>query len=257
MPAEGGRRIRVSGIFPHKAISLLRKIELVFFPSYCRLCSAFLDLPQEKIVCRSCWTHVKAEKSIFCLSCGRFFEGTGEPHFCASCLQEKPPFHTHRSFGRYQGRLKDILLLSKFHNLPILADGLAQRVEAHLASEENLWWGLDAVVPVPLHPKKERARGYNISQIIARKLARYKGISLLDRNLIKVKNLPPQMSLAMADRLESVKDAFAVKGSEEVEEKILLLVDDVYTTGATVRECSSVLLKAGAKEVRAITVAQA
>ena len=247
----------MSGIFPPKAVSLLRNFELILFPSFCRLCSAFLDLPGEKIVCRSCWAQVKAEKLSFCLSCGSFFEGTAEPHFCASCLQEKPPFRAHRSFGRYRGRLKDILLLSKFHNLPVLAEDFSQRVNAHFACEETLWWELDAVVPVPLHPKKERARGYNLSQIIARKLAQYKGITLLDKNLIKVKNLPPQMSLSMADRLESVKGAFAVRESEKLEEKVLLLVDDVYTTGATVRECSLVLMKAGAGEVRVVTVAQA
>ncbi|MBN1224936.1 MAG: ComF family protein [Candidatus Aminicenantes bacterium] len=257
MSTEGGGRIRLSGIISHKAILLLRNFELILFPSYCRLCSAFLADPEEKIICRSCWEYVKPEKSPYCLSCGRFFEGAGEPHLCALCLQDKPPFHVQRSFGRYGGPLKDIILLGKFHSLPVLADGLAQRAYAHLRFEEALWWNLDALIPVPLHPKKEKVRGYNFAQIIAQKFARLSGFDVLEKKLIKIKNTPPQMSLTMADRSKSVKGAFAVRKREEIEDKVILLVDDVYTTGATVRECALVLMKAGAGEVRVVTVAQA
>jgi competence protein ComFC len=155
------------------------------------------------------------------------------------------------------GKLKEVVLLCKFHNLPILAEGLAKFASRVLENEDALWWGLDAVVPVPLHPKRERERGYNHAQIIAKKLAEHKGIRLLDKQLLKVKNVPPQMSLAMEDRLRSVKGAFAVYNREETKDKTVLLLDDVYTTGATVRECSKILLGAGAKEVRALTLAQA
>jgi competence protein ComFC len=155
------------------------------------------------------------------------------------------------------GKLKEIILLCKFHNLPILAEGLANFALDALAHEDALWLGLDAIVPVPIHPKRERERGYNHAQIIARHLAGSKGVQLLDKNLVKVRNVPPQMSLAMEDRLRSVKGAFAVNGGEAVQHKVVLLVDDVFTTGSTVKECSKMLLEAGAQEVRALTIAQA
>jgi ComF family protein len=155
------------------------------------------------------------------------------------------------------GKLKEIILLCKFHNLPILAEGLAKFALNALEHEEALWWGLDAIVPVPLHPKRERERGYNHTQIIAKYLARFKDAQLLDKNLVKVKNVPPQMSLAMEDRQKSVKGAFAVNKQEEVKNKVILLLDDVFTTGATTGECSRLLLEAGAQEVRAFTIAQA
>jgi ComF family protein len=153
--------------------------------------------------------------------------------------------------------LKDIVLLCKFHNLPILADGIARVVFDRFKKDEDLWWEVDAIIPVPLHPKREKARGYNHAQLIAKKLSELSGIEMLDKKLVKVKNVPPQMSLALADRFKSVKGAFVVEKGEAVEGKRLLLVDDVFTTGATVCECTSVLLGAGAKDVRALTVAQA
>lgn len=243
--------------FPQNVINWLQHFELILFPSYCQLCSAFLESPRERIICHDCWRHIKPEKAAFCLSCGRFFDGLQEPHLCASCLQEKPPFSVHRSCGRYRGKLKDIVLLCKFHNLPILADGIARFAFDRFKKDEALWWGIDAIIPVPLHPKRRRTRGYNHAQLIAKKLAELAGIEMLDQQLVKVKNVPPQMSLAVVDRFKSVKGAFSVRNEESIREKVLLLVDDVYTTGATVRECSSVLIGAGARDVRALTVAQA
>jgi competence protein ComFC len=242
---------------PQKVLSWLQNFELILFPSYCRLCSSYLESSQERIVCRNCWRDIKLEKSAFCLSCGRFFDGVAEPHLCSSCLQAKPPYSVHRSCGRYRGKLKDIVLLCKFHNLPILADGLARFMLDRFKKEEALWWEVEAIVPVPLHPKRERLRGYNHAQKIAKKFAELSGIEMLDKRLVKVKNVPPQMSLAMADRFKSVQGAFAVGKNEGIKGKALLLVDDVYTTGATVCECTRVLLEAGAGDVRVLTVAQA
>lgn len=238
-------------------ISWLKNLELILFPSFCRLCSAYLDSPEERIVCHNCWQGIKPEKAAFCLSCGHFFEGVGEPHLCASCLQQKPPFSLHRSYGRYLGKLKDVVLLCKFHNFPILADGIARIVFDRFKKDEDLWWEVDAIIPVPLHPKREKARGYNHAQLIAKKLSQLSGIEILDKKLVKVKNVPPQMSLAVADRFISVKGAFVVVDEDMIRGKVVLLVDDVYTTGATARECTSVLLGAGIKDVRVLTVAQA
>ncbi len=243
--------------FLNDTLSQLRSFEIIFFPSFCRLCAELLESPNERQVCKSCWASIKSTRTSSCISCGRFFEGDVDPHFCESCLHGNPPYSCHRSCGRYKGKLKEIILLCKFHDLPILAEGLAKFALDAMADEEALWWELDAIVPVPLYPQRERERGYNHAQIIAKHLTRNKEVKLLDKHLAKVKNVPPQMSLVMQDRLQSVKGAFAVDRREEVRDKVLLLVDDVFTTGSTVKECSRVLLEAGAREVRALTIAQA
>ncbi len=130
-------------------------------------------------------------------------------------------------------------------------------VDRALGKEEDIWWKVDAIVPVPLHPKRKKERGFNQAQIIAKELARIKGIELRDKLLVKTKNVRPQTSLRIEERAENVSGAFGVAKGERIKEKVLLLVDDVYTTGSTIRECSSVLREAGVKEVKALTVAQA
>lgn len=126
-----------------------------------------------------------------------------------------------------------------------------------LGKEEALWWGLDGIIPVPLFPERERQRGFNQAAILTRELAKLKKIALIEGQLIKVKNTSPQTSLEAAERHKNLKGAFAVVDFHGIKGKTVLLVDDVFTTGSTIQECSSVLIEAGAQEVRALTIAQA
>ena len=191
------------------------------------------------------------------MCCGRFFHDSGEPHLCQQCLQKKPSFSCHRSSGLYSERLKDVIILYKYQNFRILGKHLAQFICLSLRKEDEIWNGTEALIPVPLHPKRKRQRGFNQAQIIAKELALLKDLELLDRELVKIKNVLPQTTLEAKDRLKNVIGAFKVRRGKKVNEKVVLLVDDVYTTGATIQECSSVLIEAGAKEVRAVTIAQA
>lgn len=241
-----------------RRLSIIGKLgELIFFPSFCKLCSALLEAPQEKVVCSACWKKANARRPSYCLCCGHFFEGAGEPHFCPNCLQKKPPFSLHRSCGKYEGELKDIILLYKYLNFRVLGKELAHFAYHSLREEEDIWWKVGTLIPVPLHRKRKRQRGFNQAQIIAKELARLKGIEIAEGVLIKVKNVPPQTSLAADERERNVTGAFRVKEGEQIQKKRVLLVDDVYTTGATIRECSRVLREAGVKEIRAMTLAQA
>jgi competence protein ComFC len=240
-----------------KISSFTKLAELIFFPSFCELCSALLEFPQERVICYSCWKSIRTSHSSYCLCCGRFFEALEEPHLCQYCLQKRPPFSHHRSCGKYKGKLKDIILLYKYSHFQVLGKELARLVYHALGEEEEIWWNVDAIVPVPLHPKRRKERGFNQAQVIAKELARIKGIELADRLLVKTKNVPPQTSLRVEERAKNVSGAFGVVEGKEIKGRCMLLVDDVYTTGSTIRECSSVLRNAGVKEVKALTVAQA
>ena len=125
-----------------------------------------------------------------------------------------------------------------------------------LGNSEEIWWGVDAVVPVPLHPKRKKYRGFNQAFVLAKIIAREKDKALITNCLVKAENRPPQTIVEAYEREKNIKEAFAVKKAN-VKDKVILLVDDVYTTGATVKECCDTLLQAGAKEVRIITLAQA
>jgi len=139
----------------------------------------------------------------------------------------------------------------------VLGKDLAHLIQRSLGREERLWWGVEAIIPVPLHPKKKRQRGFNQAQVIAKCLAELMGIELVEKQLAKTRNVPPQTSLELEDRKKNVLGAFRVENGDKVKEKVVLLVDDVYTTGATIRECSHALRGAGVKEVRAVTLARA
>lgn len=243
--------------FRKKIASSLKLAELIFFPSLCESCSRLLERPGEKVVCHSCLQELRPCRTSYCLCCGRFFEDSGEPHYCRQCVQQETAFSIHRSCGRYEGKLRDIIVLYKYKGYNVLGKPLALFALRALGSEESLWWNLDALIPVPLHPKKKAQRGFNQAEIIAWELAKFKNVPVMGRYLVKVKNTPPQTSLEAADRHRNVKGAFKVIRSEEVKGKVFLLVDDVFTTGSTLQECSLALKKAGVQEIRALTLAQA
>ena len=236
---------------------LTRFLGLVVFPSFCRLCGAFLESPDEKIVCRACWSRAAPRRGPACLCCGRFLDEAGESHLCQRCLSDPPPFTHHRSAGRYDGPVKDLVLLFKYGGYSVLAGGMAAFINLALGHEAELWEGVEAIVPVPLDRGRKRQRGFNQALLIARHLGRLRELPVLDRRLVKIKAVAPQVSLEAAERERNVRGAYDVRRPVDIRGRTLLVLDDVFTTGSTLRECSAVLRKAGAAEVRALTVAQA
>lgn len=139
----------------------------------------------------------------------------------------------------------------------MLGSHLAEFVYKGLGREEKLWWETDFIIPVPLHPEKEKKRGFNQAGLLARELATRTQIKLVEDQLVKVRRTLAQTSLEAKGREKNLKGAFEVRNKEKIKDKIVLLVDDVFTTGSTLQACSLALRKAGALEVRALTVAQA
>jgi ComF family protein len=115
---------------------------------------------------------------------------------------------------------------------------------------------LDLILPVPLHPGRLRQRGFNQSLLLARYFGRKHSIPLDFTALQRSRPTPPQTQLSGSQRQTNVRGAFQVRRPEGVSEKRILLIDDVFTTGATVRECAKVLLGAGAKQVDVLTLAR-
>jgi ComF family protein len=238
-------------------MSFFKLAELLIFPTFCKLCTTLLDGKEEKVVCNSCLKKLTPSYSSCCVCCGRFFSSPVEPHICKKCLEQKPPYSLHRSCGFYNGELKDILLLFKYKGFRSLGEALILFAINVMGEKHFLWQDLDVIIPVPLHPSRQRQRGFNQSEILAHELARLKKINIESRILIKIKNRPPQTSLDAKTRKRNLIGAFQVKNRSAIKGRTVLLVDDIFTTGATLAECSKTLLKAGAKSVSALTLAQA
>jgi len=187
-----------------------------------------------------------------CTVCGRPFHGPqGTGHICGLCIKDPPSFNTARSVFQYQGSVRTLIHRIKYND-----DGYALSALSSMVRERVLLDHLkpDMVIPVPLHSKRLRKRGFNQSLRLAGTIFPHipQGIDVLTRIL----NTKPQTELSMKERFRNVRNAFEVANSLPEGVETILLLDDVYTTGATVRACAKALKRAGAKEVHVFTVAR-
>lgn len=190
-----------------------------------------------------------------CGGCGIPLEAIGVEQ-CGRCAAGEYDFDRARSFGAYEGSLREILHLFKYRGMRPLAAPLATRIAAVLERE---WTTaeFDAIVAVPLAAARRRERGYNQAELLARELARRRGLPLLEEVCVRARPTQPQTGLTRAQRLENMRGAFAPgPRAALLSGRRILLVDDVLTTGATLSVCAHVLKKAGARSVAALTVAR-
>jgi ComF family protein len=183
-----------------------------------------------------------------CLKCGRPFV-SGISTTCADCIKSEPHFENARSFGPYNGTLRKAINLFKYHGIKRLAGPLSDVM--HRISIPSV----STVVPVPLYKRRLRQREFNQSALLAKQTAKQLGIPLTLDCLVKTRDTAPQVGMNSKDRFRNVNKAFIIKDSSLILNRNTLLVDDVFTTGATVRECSRMLKKAGADKVYVITLA--
>ncbi len=159
------------------------------------------------------------------------------------------------SFGPYSGTLRDLVRELKYRKRRRVADRFAEMIGSDPQAAELLADG-GVLVPVPLHPRRCRERGFNQSELLASALARRSSLPIAPRALVRRRDTPTQTGLSAAQRRDNVRGAFAIRERAKVAGRIVVLVDDVLTTGATARECAAALLGAGARSVRVLTVAR-
>ena len=191
----------------------------------------------------------------FCTVCGTpFTGGAGGGHPCHACMKDPPHFDSARASLVYAGLIKEAVHLFKYGHVRAVKEFLGGFIQ-----ETAIRWfgGSDVVAAVPLHYRRFRARGFNQSLFMAEYASLAVGARLSIDALARIRNTRPQVELGPAEREENVRGAFSVLSPREFEGASVLLVDDVYTTGATVKECSRVLKAAGANSVSVLTVARA
>jgi ComF family protein len=172
---------------------------------------------------------------------------------CGPCRQGETVCDRLRTFGAYDAELRQLIVLLKYNGVRPLARPLGQWL-AILLHEHPELADVDALVPVPLHPRRQRARGYNQAELLATELCRWVQLPVERSCLRRVKDTPSQTGLTPAQRAENVRGAFAC--GAKLDSARILLLDDVCTTGATLNACARVLKRAGATRVTAATVAR-
>lgn len=223
----------------------------IIFPPVCLLCA---KRSREKGFCGECRAMLDKKRitSPVCLRCGApFHSPKAVGHVCGQCLKTPPHFNAARSAFVYDGHVLDAVHRFKYAGDTSLARPLAMEALGALGSKDHC-----LIVPVPLHPERLRARGFNQSVLIARELARITSIELCCGNLKRARNTGQQVGLGVEERKKNVAGAFRLENPALLKGKKTLLVDDVMTTGATINECAR-LLKGSGAEVFALTVARA
>jgi ComF family protein len=195
--------------------------------------------------------------------CGEVFESSLALAFpdtrCRICQSAPPPFERAVAYGSYHGALRDLVHLLKFDQVRPAANELGRRLAETIAAlDPSLPEGKIVVVPVPLHKSKQRQRGFNQAEMIVRaaleRLAHPERFELLARTMARVRDTGSQIGLTRHQRRDNLRGAFVVHDASQIGGRTVLLVDDVYTTGATAAECARVLRRAGAAHVFVSTV---
>jgi len=229
-------------------IEALQRAELFIFPSKCRICGRNLA-PGERVICSRCISQFPHHSGPHCPVCGKpYFSPTALSIPCADCLKKRS-FLLHRSAGLYEGPLRSAILLFKFFGHESLAKPLAKFVSEGVREV----WDVDCIVPVPTHPRRLRQRGYDHIYLLGKALGKMRKLRVR-RLLRRSRFTPPQAGLPRWERLKNPVGSFAVARREDC--RRVLLLDDIWTTGATIGEASRVLSQAG-YEVYALTVARA
>ena len=234
--------------------SFRRALVDLFFPPLCLVCKRPLASYESTFFCDRCAAGIAFIDSPLCCTCGiMFISRAGEDHLCGNCIESLPRFDRARAAGVYAGTLRNAIHRFKYRGDLLFAKPLGQLLAEHGRRLLNLD-ALDLIVPVPLHRRRLRQRGYNQSLELARHLGACWGIAVAPEWLVRNRETPQQTTLSLHERSRNVRGAFTWTGPA-LSDKRVLLVDDVYTSGATADECAGVLKKSGAGAVEVLTLA--
>lgn len=234
--------------------TLLAQTVDTVLPPRCVLSGEVVD--SQGMLSAESWARLEFIGSPRCECCGIPFEYEVEPGtMCAVCIENQPPYKFVRSAVKYNDTSRDLILGFKhgdqLHTVKTFTPWL-MRAGAELLEEADL------LIPVPLHRWRLWRRRYNQSALIAHSLSQASNVPVLVDGLERTRATLTQGYMKAAERHKNVKHAFAMnpKHASDIKDKAVLLIDDVFTTGATVKECTKTLLAAGAKSVDVLTIAR-
>jgi ComF family protein len=242
-----------------KASELYDAALSLIYPQECAVCGSSVESRADGVACAACWqkTRTFGEESLICWKCGVLAPGAVPEEkrvevCCRRCDAE--PFTAARACGAYEGALRASVLFLKRE--PHVATRLA-RLLFDTQRREPLG-SATRIVPVPLHPERLRERGFNQAAMLGHALAERAHLPLDEWSLVRTVHIERHRAgMDSRARRETVESAFQVRRTRLVEGERILLIDDVFTTGATVSACASALKEAGAQDVFVLTVARA
>ncbi|RTZ96247.1 MAG: hypothetical protein DSY90_11345 [Deltaproteobacteria bacterium] len=264
--------------------SVTRSFMRALFPPRCYACGAFIrDQPGSVNVpspapspagplgkllapclCRSCIDQYSPVESPICPCCGKMFAARSDAdHWCGECLKHRRKYSRARSAGLFEDPLLTLIHRLKYHGRSELAGPLGKLLY-HAYTRHWADRRIDWIVPVPLHSKKRRRRGFNQARLLVARWPEYPAggkksapAEIRSDLLCRVRYTASQTGLGRQEREQNLKGAFELKDGADLTGRSILLIDDVFTTGSTVTECAKVLRAGGAGRVDVLTLARA
>ncbi len=239
-------------------MNILSSLLEIIYPPRCHICMEFMDVHPvgRGDICDECFSNLIPLAHPYCSICGEPFKSkVEEDHLCEKCIRRKPFYDELRSPYLYEQDLMTAVQAIKYGGKsyivksmgPLLADFAKERI----TSMEDM-----IIMPVPLHKKKLRQRGFNQSALMVKEISPVLDIEADYFSLIRIRDTETQAGLNLEQRRKNVKGAFDLRGERNLKGKTVILVDDVATTGNTINECAKVLKKAGCEKVMGLTLAR-
>lgn len=228
-----------------QAAKLKRAALDLLFPKWCVGCGR-----EGEVICRSCRERLVRVRPPLCPQCGKPQpKGT----LCSGCLNWQAATDGIRSPFQFEGVIREAILQLKYRNLRALSETLAELLGDYLTAHPL---PAEVLVPVPLHRKRLRERGYNQSSLLAQKLGKLANLPVVDNSLSRQRQaLPQAQSKTVAERRNNVAGAFTCC-DQRLKDRQILLIDDVATSGATLNACTAALKAVGATSVWGLTLAR-
>ncbi|MEW6170502.1 MAG: ComF family protein [Candidatus Omnitrophota bacterium] len=237
--------------------SIFQGLTELIYPKACLLCKEKITNSCD-LICKDCLVKINPNLPPFCQRCGRRLnknELINGKNICFKC--HRINFHFDRAWSSciYEGAIKDLIHQFKYNSKKSLEKPLSKLLLEFINNYHLPKDVIDIVVPMPLHTKKLREREFNQSEVLAKSVSDALNRKISVNNLIRLKDTPSQTQLDDQMRWQNVQGAFSVKDPSEFKNKVVLLIDDVLTTGATASEAALALKKSNANVVFVLTLA--
>lgn len=226
----------------NKIFKIQEKIINLIYPQTCGICGKI----NNKTICSKCNIQLKKQEKIGILTKEKLEENS---------LEMEKHFEELMYIFKYEGQIRELILDYKFNEKSYMYKTFVNFLLKNKKIFENIK-KYDTIVPVPISPKRQKERGYNQSLLIAREIAHKTNLELMNNCLIKTKNIIEQSKLNKEERVQNIYGVYELKNKQLIENKKILLIDDIYTTGSTVNECSRILRKAKPAKIGVLVLAK-
>ncbi len=228
----------------------------IIFPPRCLACTEIIKQPVNQFFCPGCLEKINFIEDNFCPICGvPFLVSPAGSHFCGNCLENKQYYSQARAVAGFETAIMDAIHKFKYGRNISIGYALGSFM-ADFSFPDFDFFEYSLLIPVPLHIKKLRERGFNQSLLLANQIGKKHELPVDFSILKRCKATLSQTGLNKAEREKNIKGAFAVADRKKINGRKIILIDDVYTTGATINECAKVLHKAGAQKTAVLTLSR-